>query len=703
MNLLILLPLAALIIPVIPLLMELFKRKDKGPRAIPETTLYEEEPNVESETDESEAESIPVMENARLQARVKGTPSAVLRVTGDVSVPDGTTINNNMVVQGRLRLGKKCRVQGSIKAFGGVDIGDGSMVEGHVLSDGTVVIGRNAEVKGMVDSLQDIILKEKAVVGAVSTEKTVKMEPGAKVMRRILSGASIETLETLPPKAVKVPLPPVEAPKPVKPSKPEAAEPQVKVETVPPRVKAAPEKPKRRLKIPFETLNPNVGHLFFYAPTKHGKTFLVKNYIIPYMMMAQKRILVIDPHREYEFKVYEVKYDKTIPDVDSDLFKTFITFNIWADVDRLVKKMIKEISESEENISIRPNIVDSNCERLIISEFLKRITQIRLRKPVLLVVEEADRYDVLSLVTRGRHANIQAVLVSARRLIPEVLSNVHLVLGNVTPSLMKEYDPRAADAASQLNRHEFIWEKDHHEWRMFKLELGAKEIEVPAPEEEAVEESMIPRLVISKPEEARPPLTLIPLAKAPVPEAKTIGKGDIVENIFEDLEKYIERLGRAERGAIDESALKELSQTEAEIYRLVASGYGIDEVSLMLLMDPSEVKTVIDSLIERNYLDKDLRPVKRKVAEAEETSTATEEESSVEFLKESLEKLAEKERPETEAEIEEVEEETDEEESREVQQQGETSTSQALSSEEEEEDISRRLLNFVSLLGNSGK
>ena len=104
MNLLILLPLAALIIPVIPLLLELFKRKDKGPRAIPETTIYEEEPEVESEAAESDAESIPVMERVRIKARVKGAPSEVLRVTGDVSVPDGTTINNNMVVQGRLRL-----------------------------------------------------------------------------------------------------------------------------------------------------------------------------------------------------------------------------------------------------------------------------------------------------------------------------------------------------------------------------------------------------------------------------------------------------------------------------------------------------------------------------------------------------------------------------------------------------------------------
>jgi len=43
----------------------------------------------------------------------------------------------------------------------------------------------------------------------------------------------------------------------------------------------------------------------------------------------------------------------------------------------IIEEIMNHVAQAKGNISIRPNIVDSNVERLIISEFLKRITQVK--------------------------------------------------------------------------------------------------------------------------------------------------------------------------------------------------------------------------------------------------------------------------------------------------------------------------------------
>ena len=182
MNPLILLPFILLGALFTPTVFEIFKRKDKGPKEIPEQTTYEEKPDVDTS----------LLERAREKARVN-VSGEVMRITGDASIPGNTEINNHLVVQGKLKVGKKCHIIGSVKAFGDVEIGEASVVEGHVLSEGTIVIRRDCIIKGIVDSLKDIVIEENAVVEAVSTEKTVKIGSNAKINRRILSGSSIIT------------------------------------------------------------------------------------------------------------------------------------------------------------------------------------------------------------------------------------------------------------------------------------------------------------------------------------------------------------------------------------------------------------------------------------------------------------------------------------------------------------------------------
>jgi len=182
MNPLIILPIVLFSVPFIPAIIEIFRKKDRGPREFPEQTTYEELPDLQ----------ISRLERARGEARSK-VSSGIIRITGNVSIPEGTEINNHLMIQGNLILGKNSRVHGSIKAFGDVDLGESSIIEGHILSEGKVIIRRNCVVKGIVDSLKDIVLEENAVVEAVSTERTVRLGPNAKINRRILSGASILT------------------------------------------------------------------------------------------------------------------------------------------------------------------------------------------------------------------------------------------------------------------------------------------------------------------------------------------------------------------------------------------------------------------------------------------------------------------------------------------------------------------------------
>ena len=616
MNYLIFVPLILLVIPFIPAFIEYFKRKDRGPREIPEQTTYEETPDLKDlpKSKESKPE-ISRLERARGDARLKAVGD-IMRITGDISIPDGAEINNHLMVHGNLKVGKKVHIYGSVKAFGDIELGESTIVDGHVLSEGEIKIGNNCRVKGIVDSLKDIILGENAVVEAVSTEKTVKLGPNAKINRRILSGSSIVTLpgEMTMEKFAKAEKAKLEA----EPSKSEVFEvreeipkPTSEMSTVieeklaketSKHAETAPPVSKEEIveeEIPFEELDPEIGHLYLYAPTRYGKTFLIKNYIIP-RLIGKKRIIVIDSYGEYPFEPFNINYDKTIPIVGSDLFKTFISFNIWGDIEGLINSMIDYIARSEGNISIRPNIIDAKVEKLIISEFLKRITQIRWKTPILLIVEEADKYDVISTVTRGRHANIQVILTSAKRLIPEVFSNAHLVLGSINPSLIKNYDPHVAKAITKVKRYEFIWERDYHDWRRFRL--GWRTMSQPSPTSKITETKteVAPAQIVEH---------KIKMPKEAIVTYKAATKAESMKDrIFKYLEERIKML-EENKGisirAIDRSGLTPL---ETKVLEAAHRCKSQEEICIRLLLDPVEVEETINSLIEKGYLDRNLEP-----------------------------------------------------------------------------------------------
>ena len=593
MNPLILLPFILLGAPFTPAAFEIFKRKDKGPKEIPEQTTYEEKPDVDT----------PLLERAREEARVN-VSGEVIRITGDASIPDETEINNHLVVQGKLKVGKKCHIIGSVKAFGDIEIGEASVVEGHVLSEGTIIIRRDCIIKGLVDSLKDIILEENVVVEAISTEKTVKIGFNAKINRRVLSGSSIITsLQEAQTEVVEKPEETAISPQPqvVIEQPPAPIQPPITKEALLPEVVSFPEEVESE--IPFEVLDPYIGHFYFYAPTKYGKTYMVANYVIP-QIQVNKRVVVIDPYGEYMFDSHEVKYDKTIPQVDSDLFKSFLTFNVWADINRIVKDMLDVMMNGTGNLSIRFNVLDDNVQKLIVSEFLKRITQTTWEKPILLIVEEADKYEVVSAITRGRQANIQVILTSTRKLMPEIFSNAHLVLGNINPALIEDYDHHIAKAVSNLEKYEFIWEKDFHEWRKFRLgKLQIKETQAPKEEQPLVPPVVEPVFGVLAPE--KPTETM-----------------ETTDQIFSHLEEHIRKFDETKSSAAEEFNLEDLSPSEAKVFKIALKCSSLEEMCLRLLMDSSEVKDILDGLVKKGFLDENLKPKKPLTGEHVEPAPA---------------------------------------------------------------------------------
>ena len=184
LNPIVFLPFVIAVIPFIPVIMEILRRKDKGPREISTKTIYEGKPNLR----------VPLLERARANARVRTIGDAV-RANGDVSIPDRAEIGSSLVVQGNLLLGTRSHVRGSLKALGNVEVGESSVIEGHVVAEGKVVIRRDCIVKGIVDSHGDIVIEEGAVVEAVSTEGKVEIRLGARVKRRVLAGDFIAESE----------------------------------------------------------------------------------------------------------------------------------------------------------------------------------------------------------------------------------------------------------------------------------------------------------------------------------------------------------------------------------------------------------------------------------------------------------------------------------------------------------------------------
>jgi predicted acyltransferase (DUF342 family) len=170
-----------MVIPFIPAVSEYFRRRDKGPRKILDSTIIEEPVDLE---EESRMEDLPYIEQSRIDSRVK-TIGDFIRVVGDVSVPAKTEVSTPLVIHGKLTLGDSCRINGTLKATGDLNLGKNCVIMGHCISGGNVLVDSDTRVEGIVDAVGDIILKENAYVGGASAEKSIRIAAGAVVGKKL--------------------------------------------------------------------------------------------------------------------------------------------------------------------------------------------------------------------------------------------------------------------------------------------------------------------------------------------------------------------------------------------------------------------------------------------------------------------------------------------------------------------------------------
>jgi hypothetical protein len=86
-------------------------------------------------------------------------------VVGDMEIPSGTTVNDVLVVKGKLRIGDNCRLFRKVKVLGDVSVGIGTVVEGDIVSGGSVVIGSSSVVGGSVKAAGRIEISKNVVIG----------------------------------------------------------------------------------------------------------------------------------------------------------------------------------------------------------------------------------------------------------------------------------------------------------------------------------------------------------------------------------------------------------------------------------------------------------------------------------------------------------------------------------------------------------
>jgi len=91
-----------------------------------------------------------------------------------------------------------------------------------------------------------------------------------------------------------------------------------------------------------------------------------------------------------------------------------------------------------------------------------------------------------------------------------------------------------------------------------------------------------------------------------------------MDQLFKSLEDRIPSLESFRAPPIDESALKNLTLKEIEICKLAISRRDIYEIGLRLLIDPVEVQKIVNSLVERGYLDKGFKSATLEEAEKPE-------------------------------------------------------------------------------------
>ena len=137
------------------------KASNPEPNLVKSTKQSFDEKKVSRPSDEIKALKFP----AYVTGEIFLVGDNLTAVVGDLEIPSGTTVNDVLVVKGRLSIGDNCRLFRKVKVLGDVSVGINTVVDGDIVSGGNVVIGSSSVVGGSVKAAGRVAISTNVVVG----------------------------------------------------------------------------------------------------------------------------------------------------------------------------------------------------------------------------------------------------------------------------------------------------------------------------------------------------------------------------------------------------------------------------------------------------------------------------------------------------------------------------------------------------------
>jgi len=199
----------------LPTIMEYRKPKDLGPREVAETTVdeltkykpaFQPTPSSEAVLPESITRTLIALADKEIFELGEGN----VRIIGDIELPSDVEINENLIVEGSVKIGSRCHLHGDIKTLGHVEVGNETKIDGNLISGGDVRIGSNVSIKGLLDAKGKLELGEGSHVGlSASSAGDVLLHESVKIGSKIITGGRIQvSIPTpIPPAPVLIPMP----------------------------------------------------------------------------------------------------------------------------------------------------------------------------------------------------------------------------------------------------------------------------------------------------------------------------------------------------------------------------------------------------------------------------------------------------------------------------------------------------------------
>jgi len=188
----------------LPSILELKRPRNRGPRRILES---EREKGPQIKVDSAQLpllvkECIPESLQRTLMSlngkKISKIGTDTIKIIGDVEFPSEIEILENVVVEGCLTIGDKCRFHSGVQASEDVKIGCDVIVEKDLVSGKDVIIDRNTVINGSLNAKGSVYLGSNVLVGvSLFSGGNVELGPGARVAKNIVSSGFIVSHETL--------------------------------------------------------------------------------------------------------------------------------------------------------------------------------------------------------------------------------------------------------------------------------------------------------------------------------------------------------------------------------------------------------------------------------------------------------------------------------------------------------------------------